>query len=92
MAVPRFATIDIDASKCTTPFACKACLEACPQSVFHVTAAKVERGRETDPNDPGAYRIYAPHRDKCTGCNDCIEICPVDAIAVTFPPLEARHV
>ncbi|MBW2142109.1 MAG: 4Fe-4S binding protein, partial [Deltaproteobacteria bacterium] len=34
-------------------------------------------------------RLFAPHRDKCTGCNDCIELCPEDAITINFPPLEA---
>jgi ferredoxin len=52
--------------------------------VFSVSAIKVERGRETNPNEPGTYALHAPHRDKCTGCNDCIELCPEDAITVTF--------
>ena len=89
MTAPRFPTIDIDNTKCTTPFDCKLCLRGCPQSVFSVTAVKVERGRETDPKEPGAYVLMTGHRDKCTGCNDCIELCPVDAITITWPPLEA---
>lgn len=89
MAVPRFPTIIIDAAKCTVPFACKKCLQACLQSVFSVHAVKIERGRETDPSEAGAYGLNAGHRDKCTGCNDCIEVCPEDAITITFPPVEA---
>ncbi|MEE9435934.1 MAG: 4Fe-4S dicluster domain-containing protein [Candidatus Adiutricales bacterium] len=89
MTTPRFAQIELDAKKCTTPFDCKACLEVCPQSVFMVTAVKVEKGRETDPKEPGTYFLLTGHRDKCTGCNDCIEICPVDAITITWPPLNA---
>lgn len=92
MAVLNYPTIEIDASKCTTPFACKKCLQGCLQSVFHVSAIKVERGRETDPNEPGSYGLHTPHRDKCTGCNDCIEFCPEDAITITFPSMEAQNV
>ena len=29
MSVPNYAMIEIDATKCTTPFDCKACLTAC---------------------------------------------------------------
>ena len=85
MATPNYATIKIDSAKCTTPFDCKLCLQGCPQSVFQVAALKVERGRETNPKDPGNYTVFAPFRDKCTGCNLCIELCPVDALTITFP-------
>ena len=84
-----FPTIQIDASKCTIPFACKKCLEICPQAVFVTFGIKVEKGRETDPNEPGAYGIIGSYTDKCTGCDDCIEVCPEDAITITFPELEA---
>jgi ferredoxin len=46
---------------------------------------KVERGRETNPKEPGNYMMFTPFRDKCTGCNLCIELCPVDALTITFP-------
>jgi NAD-dependent dihydropyrimidine dehydrogenase PreA subunit len=85
MSGPNYAVIEIDATKCTTPFDCKKCLAGCPQSVFAVAAMKVEKGRETNPKDPGVYTLYAPHRDKCTGCDICIEVCPVDALTITFP-------
>jgi len=84
MAVPNFAAIAVDYEKCTIPFSCKLCLQGCLQSVFSVAAIKVERGRETNPEEPHTYRLHAPHRDKCTGCNDCIEMCPEDAITITF--------
>ncbi len=85
MSVPNYAVIEVDTTKCTTPFDCKKCLAGCPQSVFSVRAVKVEKGRETDPSEPGVYTLVAPFRDKCTGCNICIEICPVDALTITFP-------
>lgn len=85
MSVPNYAVIEIDATKCTTPFDCKKCLAGCPQSVFAVRAMKVEKGRETNPKEPGAYALVAPFTDKCTGCDICIEVCPVDALTITFP-------
>lgn len=89
MPVPNYAMIEIDATKCTTPFDCKACLKGCPQSVFQVRAVKVERGRETAPGEPGAYSLHAPYRDKCTGCNLCIELCPAGALSISFPAEKA---
>jgi len=85
MAAPNYAIITIDYKKCTTPFDCKLCLQGCPQSVFHVAAIKVERGRETNPKEPGNYILHTPFRDKCTGCNICLELCPVNALTITFP-------
>jgi NADH-quinone oxidoreductase subunit I len=84
-----YPTIEIDAAKCTVPFACKKCLEVCPQAVFFVFGIKHERGREIDPNEPGAYGLGVAYQDKCTGCDDCIEVCPSDAITITFPEMEA---
>lgn len=80
-----YPTIEIDHSKCTTPFDCKKCLQICPQAVFHVDAVKVARFVETDKKAPGTYHLAAPFRDKCTVCNDCINVCPVDAIKITVP-------
>jgi len=88
MTVPRFAVIKIDHEKCKNPFDCKKCLQACGQSVFAVSAINVVKGRENNPKEPGKYILRAGHRDKCTGCNDCIEVCDVDAITITFPPVE----
>jgi ferredoxin len=84
-ALPKYPTIEIDVTKCTTPFACKACLQVCPQAVFGVHVVKVARGKETDPNDPGAYNLDTRFRDKCTGCMECLRVCPVDALKITFP-------
>ena len=77
--------ISIDQEKCTVPFLCKKCILACSQVVFTVSAAKIERGRETDPREPGSYRLGTGPRFMCTGCSDCVDICPVDAIAITWP-------
>ena len=77
--------IEIDHSRCTVPFLCKKCLLICPQVVFSVNAVKVERLKETDPRVPGSYQISTGPRFKCTGCNECIDVCPVDAITITWP-------
>jgi len=83
--VPRFPTIEIDKTKCTTPFSCKKCLQMCPQAVFSVHVVKVVRGKETDENEPGAYNLEPRFRDKCSGCMDCIKVCPMEALKVIFP-------
>lgn len=75
--------IEVDASKCTTPFACKKCLQLCPQAVFAVAAIKVEKFKETDPKEPGSYFLLARYMDKCTGCEDCVKVCPEKAIKLT---------
>ena len=80
-----YPLIEIDQSRCTVPFDCKKCLQVCPTAVFNVRAVKVEKYRETDKTEPGAYMLAAPYRDKCTVCNRCIEVCPVDAITITVP-------
>jgi len=94
--IPEFTTIDlanlpvklpkieIDESKCTVPFWCKKCLEACPHLVFWVEGTRNERLRESDPREPGLYRLLAVRRDKCNLCNRCVEICPEGAITITY--------
>ncbi|MDD5289343.1 MAG: 4Fe-4S binding protein, partial [Dehalococcoidales bacterium] len=81
MKLPR---IEIDESKCTVPFWCKKCLEACPHLVFWVETKRDERLKETDPREPGLYRLLAVRRDKCTLCNRCVELCPEGAITITY--------
>ena len=86
----KFPKITVDLEKCTVPFLCKRCLQACPMGVFHVTRvmSKEERLKEMDPRVDGNYIIYATRRDKCTVCNLCIDVCPVDAITIEVPEQE----
>ena len=77
--------ITVDYSKCTTPFNCKKCLQICPPGVFWLVTVKSVRGKETDKNEPGAYRVEVRFRDRCTGCMDCVESCPLNAIVVNTP-------
>ncbi len=80
----KFPKIAIDPEKCTVPFLCKKCFQICPTAVFNVerVMAKEERLKEMDPRIDGNYALSAPRRDKCTVCNRCLEVCPVDAIKI----------
>ena len=80
----KLPKIEIDQSKCTVPFWCKKCLEACPHLVFWVDNVRIERGKEADPREPGVYKLIAVRRDKCTLCNRCVEVCPEGAITITY--------
>lgn len=75
--------IEIDHSKCTTPFDCKKCLQACAPAVLRVATIKTERGKETNKKEPGTYKIQPWYIDRCTGCMDCVNVCPLGAIAIT---------
>ena len=86
----KFPKITIDLEKCTVPFLCKRCLQECPMCVFHVTRvmSKEKRLEEMDPRIDGNYVLFATRRDKCTACNICIDVCPVDAITIEVPKQE----
>ena len=86
----KFPIITIDLEKCTVPFLCKKCLQICPEAVFRVMRVmeREKRLEEMDPRIDGNYVLSVPYRDKCTGCNLCIDICPVDAIKIEIPAME----
>jgi NAD-dependent dihydropyrimidine dehydrogenase PreA subunit len=90
----KFPKITIDLTKCTVPFMCKKCLQVCPMAVFHVgrVMSKEKRLEEMDPRIEGNYIIRAPRRDKCTVCNLCIDVCPIDAIKIEVPKQERPKV
>ena len=83
----KFPRITIDREKCTVPFLCKKCVQVCPEAVLGVVRvmSKEKRLEEMDPRIDGNYVLSAARRDKCTMCNLCIEVCPVDAIKIEGP-------
>ena len=89
----RFPRITIDRVKCTVPFLCKRCLQICPMLVFDVDrpVEKEKRLEETDPRIDGNYVLFASRYDRCTGCNLCVDVCPVDAINIEIPKQEREN-
>lgn len=80
----KLAKIEIDRSKCTVPFWCKKCLQACPQLVFTVYCKELKKLRESDPREPDIYEVMPLRRDKCNVCNKCVDVCPEDAISISY--------
>jgi NADH-quinone oxidoreductase subunit I len=80
MAVTK---ITIDYDRCQTPYDCKKCLQICPQAVFRTVNLKMEKWKESDQKKPGTFRLEVAYGDKCVVCDQCIEVCPVDALRIT---------
>jgi NADH-quinone oxidoreductase subunit I len=80
-----YPKITIDYGKCQTPFDCNVCLQICPQAVFDLNTLKYIRLQQTDKKEPGAYKVTPVYRDRCSGCGDCVEVCPIDAITIVYP-------
>ena len=80
----KFPKITIDYSKCTVPFWCKKCLQICPQIVFQTYCVQIEKFRESDPREPGIYKVLPVRRDKCNMCNKCVDSCPENAINIEY--------
>jgi NAD-dependent dihydropyrimidine dehydrogenase PreA subunit len=77
--------IAIDYSLCgdgvgVDPRGCGLCLRACAPAVFllHETIGAVE----PDPFDPQAWRVTPLWPSLCTGCGECVIVCPKRAIEV----------
>ena len=79
--------IVIDYTKCgyeegvkVDPRECRKCLNVCDPAVFlmHPTLREHE-----DPYNPEEWIITAVWPSMCTGCNRCVEVCPINAISLT---------
>jgi len=71
--------ITIDYSKCTSPLDCAKCAQTCKEAVFIMKPIKIEKFRETNSTN---YRLYPLYESLCTGCLECINVCPVQAIEI----------
>jgi NAD-dependent dihydropyrimidine dehydrogenase PreA subunit len=78
--------ITIDYSKCgpegvMDPRECTKCLKQCDRPVFHLHHMIVDGD---DPWDPSYWQVTPVYTSQCTRCMKCIEVCPVDAISVSW--------
>ena len=75
-------TIEIDYRKCMVPLNCRRCLSVCPQAVFVIDPPKAVDCQEVSTQEPEAHKLKARFRDRCTACDECVRVCPVDALKV----------
>jgi len=79
--------ISFDYSKCGTdggidPRDCSKCLQVCDPAVL--LKHKDLNISEEDPRDPKHWKITAIWLSLCTRCMKCVEICPENAISVSW--------
>jgi NAD-dependent dihydropyrimidine dehydrogenase PreA subunit len=70
--------IDINAQACGDPLDCRLCLDKCPEKVFGTYPRK---GRKPGVA-AGDWVIFPIFASQCTGCMDCVDFCPHQAISV----------
>ena len=74
--------ITIDEAKCRNPLACGKCVLICPTNVLNLNCeVPPQKFREADPSD---YRVRGIHLLACSVCMECVNICPEEAIQVSF--------
>lgn len=83
----RKTKITIDYLKCgdgvgLDPRECSKCLRICEPAIFllHETLGV----KEENPYDPQIWRITPLYLSLCIRCLKCVDICPVEAIRVTW--------
>ena len=76
------ATITVDDEKCNDPLSCRKCLLICP---MHALGLGTSVGsRKFEQMDPKNFIVRGVRLEKCTGCMECVEVCPKNAIQVSF--------
>jgi NAD-dependent dihydropyrimidine dehydrogenase PreA subunit len=75
-------TITVDYEKCNDPLSCRKCLLVCPEHVLGLgTSVGPQKYKEIDPHH---FIVAGVRFEKCTGCMDCVNLCPKNAITVSF--------
>jgi ferredoxin len=81
------ATIRVNDEKCPDPLSCRRCLLTCPTRVLGLgTSVGPEKYKEIDPRH---FIVRGVRFQFCSGCMKCVEVCPSDAIQVSFNGSEA---
>ena len=76
------ATITVDDEKCNDPLSCCKCLLVCPSHALGLgTSVGPQKFKEIEPKH---FILRGVRFDKCTGCMECVEVCPKNAIQVSF--------
>ncbi len=84
MALP---TILVDDEKCQDPLTCRKCLLVCPTRVLGLgTSVGPEKFKEIDRH---RFVVRGVRYQFCTGCLKCVEVCPTDAIQISFDGSQA---
>ncbi len=84
MALPH---ILVDDEKCRDPLSCRRCLLICPSRVLGLgTSVGPEKYKEIDPH---CFVVRGVRFQFCTGCLKCVEVCPTDAIEISFDGSQA---
>jgi NADH-quinone oxidoreductase subunit I len=74
--------ITVNNKKCTDPLSCRKCLLICPTHVLGLgTKVGPKKHQEIDPSQ---FIVAGVRFEKCTGCMDCVNVCPKSAIQVSF--------
>lgn len=69
----------VDNNKCPDPLECGKCMSICPQAVFYALPTKIHRFEITPGNE---YTLIPRFKNLCTGCMECVKVCPYGAIEV----------
>ena len=77
---------DIKVQQCADPLTCRKCLVICPTTVFIVGNTMVYKFRETPKKE---FKVYGRYYDRCTGCMECVKVCPEKAIQIEIKEMEA---
>lgn len=79
--------IVVDDDRCNDPLSCRLCLLACPTRVLGLgTSVGPEKYKQIDPH---RFVVRGVRYQVCSGCLKCVEVCPTDAIQVSFDGSEA---